>query len=597
MTLNLFYQAKQLENYGVANVKHFRINLALKYETDMLSSNRANDSLYGEFALFFEGCVVFNASTSWRRDRSFAMFQFSPLDPVDFNEFGLTVHNVAPEIDSGAKFLLQIQASEDNGTTWRLVGSSDFRRIVGGLYESERLRFLSGLRPLAPQQRFDYRVPWPFALDTLLSTLLLALGCLLVAACGIMARPAHGRAVLLAFCQALSLNQLVVFLGYLTSGYVNESFSPLVYCLFYLAIALVMRFRETQLFIWIIVLALAATFARLVEDCTVFSDCGHWAVSPPTSSLAFLAAGLLLTLSRERFLARCVAAVADDSRRYAAAWERVLADPGEAAALAQIRAAVERVAGRLPPAADARQHMPSGPISRAGSGWTGRAGFGLSVRSIHARRDSSRGGSEAKLEPQPPPQPPPPVMSLDQLYAQALGLAPALEARCAEWAAQAGGALRMPAAAADEAGPLFPRAVRRGLLKAPGRAIEKALACYGGDASRLLDLCRCRLAFPRAADLARCLAVIEADTGVRVARVSNTLAPDHPARLTAGFRVRCRRPPPRANAEGLGAEPYSGKRGMFDTRGQRGGRDAAERGRGSANSEALPTGWMRSRPD
>jgi hypothetical protein len=543
MTLNLFYQAKQFENLGVASVKNFRINLVLKYENDLLFSRRVNDSLDGQFALFYEGCVVFNASISWRREQALVEFQFTPQDRVDFTEFHLSVHNFAPVIDSGAKFLLRLQALEDNGTQWRLVGSSDFRRVVRGLYDSERYRFLSGLRPFAPQQNFDFRFPWPFAFDTLLSTLLLALGCLLVAACGIMARPAHGRAVLLAFCQVLSLNQLVVFLGYLSGGDVNESFSPLVYCLFYLALSLVMQFRETQLFVWVSGLAMAAIFARLLEDCAIFTDCSHWAASPPTSSIAFLAAGLFLTLSRERFLARCVAAVIDDSHRYAAAWERVLADPGEAAALEQIRATVERVASRLPPAADVRQRMPSGGTTRADSCFSGRG----NGDSIQVRRDGGGGGSETKLEPPPQQQQLLPVTSLDQLYAQALGLAPALEGRCCEWAAQAGGALRMPTAATPdvyEAIHLFPRVIRRGLLKAPARAIEKALACYGGDASRLLDLCRCRLAFRRAADLAHCLALIEADGGVRVARLANTLAPGHPARLTAGFRVRCQRPAP-----------------------------------------------------
>ena len=56
------------------------------------------------------------------------------------------------------------------------------------------------------------------------------------------------------------------------------------------------------------------------------------------------------------------------------------------------------------------------------------------------------------------------------------------------------------AAAAEAAAAGAQRAVRplvrRGRLKSPFRAAEKALTCYGGDVSRLLDLCRCRILVP-----------------------------------------------------------------------------------------------------
>ena len=35
--------------------------------------------------------------------------------------------------------------------------------------------------------------------------------------------------------------------------------------------------------------------------------------------------------------------------------------------------------------------------------------------------------------------------------------------------------------------------IRAGLAKSPERAVEKALVCYEGDASRVVDLCRARL--------------------------------------------------------------------------------------------------------
>ena len=36
---------------------------------------------------------------------------------------------------------------------------------------------------------------------------------------------------------------------------------------------------------------------------------------------------------------------------------------------------------------------------------------------------------------------------------------------------------------------------QRRLVKAPERAVQKAVTCYGGDPSRLLDICRARIVF------------------------------------------------------------------------------------------------------
>ena len=46
-----------------------------------------------------------------------------------------------------------------------------------------------------------------------------------------------------------------------------------------------------------------------------------------------------------------------------------------------------------------------------------------------------------------------------------------------------------------------------GGIKAPSRGIEKADAAYGGDVSRLLDVCREAIVFENVRDLADCLEV------------------------------------------------------------------------------------------
>jgi hypothetical protein len=79
--------------------------------------------------------------------------------------------------------------------------------------------------------------------------------------------------------------------------------------------------------------------------------------------------------------------------------------------------------------------------------------------------------------------------------------------------------------------------VQSGCLKRPGRALGKLATRYGGDPSRLVDLCRQRLVFDRAADLATCLEAMRADPSVEILRVRNSMAPEHDSVASAGFRV------------------------------------------------------------
>jgi hypothetical protein len=88
-----------------------------------------------------------------------------------------------------------------------------------------------------------------------------------------------------------------------------------------------------------------------------------------------------------------------------------------------------------------------------------------------------------------------------------------------------GGAGRARAAEARGLPPALGRWVRAGVVKAPGRAAEKALACYGGDPSRLLDVCRCRLVFDDPAGLAACLDLAGRTPGVRPVRLRGGLLP------------------------------------------------------------------------
>ncbi len=146
----------------------------------------------------------------------------------------------------------------------------------------------------------------------------------------------------------------------------------------------------------------------------------------------------------------------------------------------------------------------------------------------------------------------PQVRSLDQLYTRALGVAPALLERAAAWADSGGGEVDAPpspevggggrdggGAGAADAGPLpsVEELMRRGVVKRPERAIEKTLVCYGGDASRLRDLCRARLVFSGVAGLLAAARAAVADPAAAVVGVKNGMLVGGSATGTAGFRV------------------------------------------------------------
>ena len=60
---------------------------------------------------------------------------------------------------------------------------------------------------------------------------------------------------------------------------------------------------------------------------------------------------------------------------------------------------------------------------------------------------------------------------------------------------------------------------------------------YGGDVSRLTDVCRQSLVFKDLAGVASCLRSIAQDPEVAVLRVKNRLDPSYDARTSAGYRL------------------------------------------------------------
>ena len=114
--------------------------------------------------------------------------------------------------------------------------------------------------------------------------------------------------------------------------------------------------------------------------------------------------------------------------------------------------------------------------------------------------------------------------SIDTLFQQATCLGPILQRKMEAYvgttphACRIGGSLQTP-------------------LKEPLRAVQKTQRVYGGDCSRLLDICRELLVFDVLEDLVVMLDRLRQDPEIEIVRIKNRLDPNYNASLlSAGYR-------------------------------------------------------------
>ena len=328
------------------------------------------------------------------------------------------------------------------------------------------------------------------------------------------------------------MNAAVTAVGYLVQFSPKNILLPGVETVTYIGLAIVVNSNEYALAPSLAAAGAATLLARVIRDVCLFGDAAYLRDSPPDTELLFALIGLILVAQRRRYLRRVTREAAAHRPARDAAWRALAEDPANAGPLAELRALCDDLA-----ASCASRHARH--FNRLGASGPANISYGLPLYHRAA-------GPEARGDFGPLPLPRwearderSPVASLDQLYAQAAFVAPQLHGLCRRWAAASRGTVegREPARPADS----LAGWVGRGVVKPPERAIEKALACHGGDVSLLTDVCRARILFEEAGDVAACVRAVAACGGeAEVVRVRNGMDPRRDARATMGFRVSAR---------------------------------------------------------
>jgi hypothetical protein len=459
--------------------------------------------------------------------------------------------SLSPNATLPARFLLQ--GRMDPSRDWSDISTPRFR------HAREGLRLLGGnLSPPPPPLpgrspaplAFDLRAPWPLAAHEAAAPVVEGLAYACLAACA-----AAGRAQLVArafegLLLAVGLAHAVAGGGYVALGRAGEALHPLALAAAYAAALGLVRRSQRWLRHALAAHGAAALLLRAAGDCLACGDCGRGAAAADPVAIAWLLGGGAMAALARRVVAAAAAAVAADGAERDALWGPLAADPAMAAlAAVTARLEAECLHAKRPAARHLDRRQAHGGEPAAGQGPGDGGGGGAAGGWAAAWRAAT--GAQAPLararivEPHRRGLPGTcdearPVRCLDRLYSQALLVAPRLHARAAGWAAAAGAALRPPPRGPGGGGGAWGPEdwLRGGLVKRPERAAGKALARYGGDASRVLDLCRVRLVVAGAAGAAAAAAAVAADGGVRVVRVRGGGAEPGGGRPDDGFRVR-----------------------------------------------------------
>ena len=351
-----------VRDFGVARYETFKFEIFVQHhpsliaQTSILSSLTGNEARYGlNITLRRKGCLVLSRTFSPITVGNFSYILVSSLQPIEMDGFSL--HLFAHETQSPAVLAItsfELLGSADAGRSWRRAGSLAYRFVP------------MGLRLLSPEagstvdgngRTVDYVPPWPLLQVTAVDGALFASACLLSAACGALRRTTQGRVLLTWACLLLALNAAAGGLGFLCLGMPRDALVPLTDGAIYLLMFTSLAVAERYFFDCLRVMSLLALLVRIVQDCSLYGDCGYLAQEPPLRAILVFATGFTFIFLRDRFLFGSMDAVVADRARADARWARLAAEPTTVAATHELEALANEVA-------DACAHKPARHMNR-----------------------------------------------------------------------------------------------------------------------------------------------------------------------------------------------------------------------------------------
>ena len=518
-------------DYGVHQYRSFRFEVNLMGKSEITRNISAS-----RLALTFDGCKIWESENVTEFNTGNPQIIRLPyLDgALSVNGFEL-VFDKTWDLELPAHIALK--GSSDN-QTWISISSSSTRFVAEGVRYLEEYALWPAETPIS----FENRLSWPIVLESAISSLALDFGCLGVSLSGMINRPLAAKRILISCSLFIATINIIAAVGHLAVHSPRDVLFPSVQAPVFLLIAGVVKHAEIAFAESICAGALLVLFVRLLQDGVVYNDLSYLIDSPPVTELVITFSGLFFIFVRARYLAKVRRAAEADQAVYDAEWRRLRALPGALEALGVLQDLAERLScggtERRIRHCNRLISGPAAPLTSAPSTPTEDhrarkrsscdfADGAVPVALLSAGVRRAEPGTWDRRRP---------VGSLDQLYTQAMGVAPCLLAKCKTWAAAAGGAL--DAGQDGEPNDSLTGWMGRRIIKRPERAIEKAAICYNGDVSRLADVCRARLVFETLGQICACLESVAQDRGTtRLLRLKNGLHPERDSKRTAGFRV------------------------------------------------------------
>lgn len=396
-----------------SHVKNVRI--------DMVSPQNSSMSplLMSNLQLKYNGCSVWTGLKATRTSLAWTL-----PDPIVVDGYEVAFAGIDASI-SDLRFT--IFTSPDDWQTAKMLGASAMRWTPTGP------RALPNA--CCGRAAFDGRPPWPWYIGSGSAPFIVVMtfGLLTSGLCSALGRLRLAAWTVGGGTGVSALLLLLAAAGHMSTGQASDSFLALAEGAALAALVAVAVCAERRFPAACTAAGAAILVARVVDDCIIFGDAVHLAVAPPVAAAGLALWGLAYLLDTWRQAAMAARRVAYQRPAYDRAWGALVATEGGREAAERLRAlskgALYAFAG---PARHLNRCAPAAPAPAGSRRWSQSSG---GSRGRRLRRGSIPGFAPGAFDHGVPATAEGtadagcPVVSLDQLYSQALAAAPILLAR------------------------------------------------------------------------------------------------------------------------------------------------------------------------